>query len=283
MRQRSRKRVIIINRTISYILMIILAIFFLFPLLYMISVSLNPSEIDIVNQMSSIKGFIPTTISIENFKDVFDRMPFQRFLFNSVLIVGTTIIAGLIVNSMMAYGLARFSFKGRKMLVSIIVALIIIPFEAIAIPLLLITNKMGWLDSYQVQIIPFIANPLYIFLLYQFFINFPKDLEEAALIDGAGWFKIYWKIVLPLSRPVLASVAILHFLMQWGSFLWPLMVTRGYTYRPLTVAMQTFFGQAPIYWGDIMAFATMMTIPVIILFIFLQNQFVKSVATTGIK
>lgn len=281
--QRSRKRVILINKSVSYILMIILAMFFLFPLMYMIAVSLNPSEIDIVNQMSSITGFIPSTISFENYKDVFDRMPFGRFLFNSVFIVGTTIIVGLIVNSMMAYGLARFSFKGRKMWVSVIIALIIIPFEAIAIPLLLITNKLGWLDSYQVQIIPFIANPFYIFLLYQFFINFPKDLEEAALIDGAGWFKIYWKIVLPLSKPVLASVAILHFLMQWGSFLWPLMVTRGYTYRPLPVAMQVFFGQAPKYWGDIMAFATMMTIPVIILFIFLQNQFVKSVATTGIK
>lgn len=281
--QRSRKRVILINKSVSYILMIILAMFFLFPLMYMIAVSLNPSEIDIVNQMSSITGFIPSSISFENYKDVFDRMPFGRFLFNSVFIVGTTIIVGLIVNSMMAYGLARFSFKGRKMWVSVIIALIIIPFEAIAIPLLLITNKLGWLDSYQVQIIPFIANPFYIFLLYQFFINFPKDLEEAALIDGAGWFKIYWKIVLPLSKPVLASVAILHFLMQWGSFLWPLMVTRGYTYRPLPVAMQVFFGQAPKYWGDIMAFATMMTIPVIILFIFLQNQFVKSVATTGIK
>jgi multiple sugar transport system permease protein len=280
---RSKKRVELFNKIIGYVLLFIFGIFFLFPLVYMFSTSLNPDETDILKEMGTLKAFVPDSFSLQNFKDVFDRMEFGRFFFNSVFIVSTTIIAGLFINSMLAFGLARFTFRGRNMLVTLIVALMIIPFEAIAIPLLLMTNQFGWLNTYHVQIIPFVAYPLYIFLFYQFFLGFPKALEEAALIDGASWFKIYWKIALPLSKPILSSVAILHFLMQWGFFLWPLMVTRGPEVRPLPVAMQVFFGQYPRNWGDIMAFATMMTVPVLILFIILQGQYVRSAAQAGIK
>lgn len=280
---RSKKRVELFNKIIGYVLLFIFGIFFLFPLVYMFSTSLNHNETDILKEMGTLKAFVPDSFSLQNFKDVFDRMEFGRFFLNSVFIVSTTIIAGLFINSMLAFGLARFTFRGRNMLVTLIVALMIIPFEAIAIPLLLMTNQFGWLNTYHVQIIPFVAYPLYIFLFYQFFLGFPKALEEAALIDGASWFKIYWKIALPLSKPILSSVAILHFLMQWGFFLWPLMVTRGPEVRPLPVAMQVFFGQYPRNWGDIMAFATMMTVPVLILFIILQGQYVRSAAQTGIK
>lgn len=271
------------RKKLAYIIMLILSIFFIFPLFYMISVSLNPDETAILRNMASVRAFVPGQISLKNFFDVFERMPFARFLFNSTFIVSTTIIIGLLTNSMMAFALARLRWKGRALIVSGVVALMIIPFEAIAVPLLLITNRLGWLDSYHVQIIPFIANPLYIFLLFQFFKNFPTELEEAAIIDGANWFGIYWRIALPLSKPILSSVAILHFLMQWGSFLWPLMVTRGPEYRPLTVAMEVFFGQYPRNWGDIMAFAAMITIPVLLLFLYLQDTYVNTVARSGIK
>lgn len=280
---RSRKRKLIIDKVVGYSLLVLLGFFFIFPILFMIFTTFNADEIDILKNMGSLKTFSPDAFSFRNYMDVFERMPFGRFFFNSMLIVSCTVIAGLFANSMLAFGLARFSFRGRGLVVSLIVALMIIPFEAIAIPLLLLVNKFGWIDSYQVQIIPFIANPFYIFLFYQFFLNFPKALEEAALIDGASWFKIYWKVALPLSKPILSSVAILHFLMQWGFFLWPLMVTQGPEYRPLPVAMQVFFGQYPRDWGDIMSFATMMTVPVLILFVILQGQYVKSAATSGIK
>ncbi len=283
MANRSYKKMKIIDSAVSYMLLILLFAFFLFPLIYMISTSLNPNETDILKKMASAEAFVPSQISLDNYFDVFDRMPFSRFMFNSILIVSTTVICGLFINSMLAFGLARFNFKGRNFLVALIVALMIIPFEAVAIPLLWITNSFGWLDTYHIQIIPFIANPFYIFLFYQFFIQFPKALEEAALIDGAGWFKIYWKVALPLSKPIMASVAILHFLMQWGFYLWPLMVTRGPDYRPLPVSMNVFFGQYPRNWGDIMAFASMMTIPVLLLFVFLQRQFINSAKTSGVK
>ena len=181
-------------------------------------------------------------------------------------------------------------FKGRNVLLGVVVALIIVPFEAVAVPLLLLVNRLPWfggattwLDSYQVQIIPFIADAFSIFLFYQFFINIPKDLEEAALVDGASLFRIYWNIILPLSRPIFATVAILQALAAWNRFMWPLIVTRGIAARPLTVGMQSFFGQDPRLWGDLMAFASMITIPVLIIFLLFQKWFVQSVASTGIK
>ena len=157
-------------------------------------------------------------IGIQNYRDVFTQMPFQRFILNSVFIVGTIVIFGLAINSLIAYALARLRFTGRNILLSVIIALIIIPLEAVVVPLLLIVNRFGWLESYHVQIIPFIADPFSIFLFYQFFIGLPKDMEEAALVDGASLFAIYWRIILPLSRPVFATVAILQFLLHWNDF-----------------------------------------------------------------
>ncbi len=228
-------------------------------------------------------GSQPCHIGKRNYQDVFDQMPFLRFVFNSLLIVGTIVIFGLGLNSLAAYSLARLNFKGRNLVLMGIIALIIIPLEAVVVPLLMMVNRFGWLDSYHVQIIPFLADPFSIFLFYQFFINLPKSLEEAALVDGAGLFEIYWRIILPLSKPVFATVAILKFLTHWNDFLWPLMVTRGETYRPLMVAIQQFFSQDPKYWGDIMAFASMITIPVLIVFLVFQKWFVQSVATSGVK
>ncbi len=133
------------------------------------------------------------------------------------------------------------------------------------------------------QIIPFIADAFSIFLFYQFFIGIPKELEEAALVDGASRFRMYWRLIVPLSRPVFATVAILQFLTHIGDFLWPLMVTTGDTFRPLMIGMQVFFGQQPRSWGEIMAFASMITIPILIVFLLFQRWFMQSVASTGIK
>lgn len=269
---------------LDYLLMILLSIFFLFPIVFMVISSLKNVEIQVLSDMSTLYAFVPRgDIGVQNYRDVFDAMPFERFMFNSVFIVGTTVLAGLLINSMIAYALARLRFRGREMVLALIIALIIIPFEAVAVPLLLLVNRFNWLDSYHVQIIPFIANAFSIFLFHQFFIDLPKDLEEAALVDGAGFFRIYWQLIIPLSRPAFATVAILQFITHWASFLWPLMVTRGIEFRPLPVAMQQFFSQDPKVWGDIMAFASMITIPVLIVFLLFQKWFVQSVASTGVK
>ncbi len=269
---------------INYLTMILLTFFFLFPIIFMLVSSIKANEMQIIRDMSRVTAFIPQgELGLKNFRDVFDQMPFGRFMFNSVFIVGSTVLGGLVVNSLIAYALARLRFRGRELILAVIIALIIIPLEAVVIPLLLMVNWFGWLDSYHVQIIPFIADAFSIFLFYQFFIGLPKDLDEAALVDGASPFRIYWNIILPLSRPVFATVAILQFLTRWGDFLWPLMVTRGFEYRPLPVAIQQFFSQDPKVWGDIFAFASMITIPVLVVFLLFQKWFVQSVATSGVK
>jgi multiple sugar transport system permease protein len=283
-----RKR---IRTWITYLAMSLLAIFFLFPIVFMLVSSIKNSETQVLADMSSLYAFVPRgDLGLQNYRDVFGQLEFGRLIFNSAFIMILTVLAGLLINSMIAYALARLRFKGRNMLLGVVVALIIVPFEAVAVPLLLLVNRLPWfggastwLDSYQVQIIPFIADAFSIFLFYQFFINIPKDLEEAALVDGASLFRIYWNIILPLSRPIFATVAILQALAAWNRFMWPLIVTRGIAARPLTVGMQSFFGQDPRLWGDLMAFASMITIPVLIIFLLFQKWFVQSVASTGIK
>ena len=273
-----------ISITLSYLLLIVVALFFLFPIIFMFVSSIKNNETQIIRDMSSISAFIPYgDLGLKNYFDVFRQMPFGRFMLNSVFIVGSTVLMGLVLNSMIAYALARLRFKGRGFILSFIIALIIIPTEAVVIPLLLMVNRIGWLDSYQVQIVPFIVDAFSIFLFYQFFIGLPKSLDEAAKIDGANPFQVYWKIIVPLSKPVFATVAILQFLFRWGDFLWPLMVTRGYEYRPLPVAIQQFFSQDPKVWGDIFAFASMVTIPSLIIFLLFQKWFLRSVASSGIK
>ena len=273
-----------LSMILNYSLLIVVALFFLFPIVFMFVSSIKNNETQIIRDMSSISAFIPYgDLGLKNYFDVFKQMPFGRFMFNSVFIVGSTVLTGLVLNSMIAYALARLRFRGRGFILSFIIALIIIPTEVVVIPLLLMVNRIGWLDSYQVQIVPFIVDAFSIFLFYQFFIGLPKSLDEAAKIDGANPFQVYWKIIVPLSKPVFATVAILQFLFRWGDFLWPLMVTRGYEYRPLPVAIQQFFSQDPKVWGDIFAFASMVTIPSLIIFLLFQKWFMRSVASSGIK
>jgi len=275
----------------QYALHAVLCAFFLFPLLFMFVSAFKSDEAQLLRDMNSLAAFLPQgQLSLDNFRDVFTGSNFVRAFFNSLFTVSLTVVLGILVNSMLAYALARFRFAGRQLLLSIVVALIIIPFEAIAVPLLLLANQLpwfsgelGWLDSYRVQIIPFIANAFSVYLFYQFFIALPKDLEEAALMDGAGRLRIYWSIVMPLSKPVIATVAVLQFLARWGDLLWPIMVVRGDTYATLPLAMQTFFGQFPRQWGDVMAFAAMATLPTLLVFLIFQRWFVRSAISSGVK
>jgi multiple sugar transport system permease protein len=279
-----------VGLTLNYLLLIALAIFFLFPLVFMFVSSLKADENQLLSDVTTVRALIPYgDISLQNYNDAFQRFPFGLYLFNSLFIVTCIVVLGLLVNSLIAYALARMPFPGRKLILIIVVALVVIPFESVAVPLLLLVNKLPWfngattwVNSYQVQIIPFIADAFSIFLFYQIFMDIPKHIEEAAFVDGASRMRIYWQLIVPLSRPVFITVAIWQFLVHIGDFLWPLMVTRGDAFRPLMVGMRFFFGQAPLYWGDIMAFASMITLLMLIVFLLFQRWFMRSVASAGI-
>lgn len=270
-------------RWILYAVMTVLAVFFLFPLVYMVASSLIPDD-QVLAKSQSIGAFLPTPFAgLENFRDAIRRADFVRVFGNSVLISGLIVGFGLIVNSLFGYALARMRFGGRRFLIGLVIALIIIPFEALAVPLLFMGAEVGWLDTYQIQILPFIASPLFIFLFYTFFLGIPRSLEEAAMIDGAGPVQVFTQVVAPLAKPAYATVAILGFLFSWGQFLWPSIVTRGVEVRPLPVGIGVFATTPPVSWGDIMAYTVLMTLPLLVIFLVFQRQFVQGVASSGVK
>ena len=280
----------------QYVLLLLLTGIFIFPLVFMIVSSFKASNTQIFSDLRSLRAFLPVgPISLDNYRSVFQNSKFPRFLLNSVGISAAMIFLSLTVNSMAAYTLSRLRWKGQRIVLAIIIATLIVPFETIAIPLLLMVSKLpnlsfengvaftqGWLNTYQVQIIPFIAGAYSIFLFYQFFQDIPRELDEAALVDGASRFQIYRNVIVPNSGPVFATVAILTFIGSWNSFLWPIMVIQSEDIRPVMVGLQYFF-QQNVQWGEVMAYTTMITIPVLVFFLAFQGAFVRSIATSGLK
>ncbi len=265
-----------------YALLLAAAVLFIAPLLMMLAGSLKPDR-RVLIEAGSWLAFVPRGLVWQNYLDVFARVPFARYLGNSLLISGSIVAAGLVVNSLAGYAFARLQWRGRDALFTLVVAVMIIPLEAIAVPLFYEVTLFGWRDSYLVQILPFIANAFTVYLFYSFFLGLPRELEEAACMDGAGALRTFTAIVVPNSKPVFASAAILTFLTQWSAFLWPLMVTHSEAVRPLPLAIATFHSLPPLQWGDIFAFGVMMVSPVVLMFLVFQGWFVRGVVASGIK
>ncbi|MDN2661161.1 MULTISPECIES: carbohydrate ABC transporter permease [Neptunomonas] len=277
---------------LRYAVLILIAIIFIFPLIFMIVSSLKP-DVQLLQDTSSLRAFLPVgDISFDNYKNASERAPIGLFMFNSVLVTGITVLLSLFFCSLAAFSFTFLSWRGREVQLSIIIATLIIPFETIAIPMLLLVSKLpwlsmdgvewGWLNSYHVQIIPFIADGLTIFLFVQYFKDLPKELIEAARVEGASWWQIYRSIIIPLSGPVIATAAILKFLAMYNQYLWPIMVTQEEQYRPVLVGLQYFF-QLNTAWGEVMAYLTLITLPVLVFYLVLQRSFIASIASTGVK
>lgn len=268
--------------SLDYLLLSVLALLFVAPVLMMLAGSLKPDQ-QVLVEAGSLAAFIPHTASLQNYADVLARSEFQHFMLNSLLITGCIVVAGLLVNSLAAYAFARLRWRGRDLLFNLVLALMILPLEAVVVPLFYQVNLLGLRDTYSAQILPFIANAFAIYLFYSFFIGLPREFEEAARLDGASTLRIFFSIIVPNSKPVFASVAILTFLLWWGSYLWPLMVTIGPEVRPLPVAIAAFYTLPPLQWGDILAFGVMMVSPVLLVFLLFQRWFVRGVAASAIK
>ncbi|MEZ5670429.1 MAG: carbohydrate ABC transporter permease [Alphaproteobacteria bacterium] len=272
---------------VRLVLALVLVAVVLGPMLLMFATSFKADESQILRDLGGFAAFWvdPGEIALTNYDQVLaDRQsPFLRYMMNSGIIVFAVVVAGVFVNSLAAFALARLRFRFRAAILAVVVSLIIIPIEAVAVPLLLMVNEVGWLDTYQAQIVPFIAHPFSIFLFYQFFTKLPKDLDEAAYVDGASPLKIYWSVVLPLSLPAVATVAILQSLEYWNAFLWPLMVTRGPEVRPVSLALAQYFGTPPPLWGDMMSFSVMMSLPILVIYFAFQRWFIQSIVNSAVK
>lgn len=286
-----------LGRTLSLqAVRVLLLLVFAFPIVFMFVSSFKP-DAQIFADLTSWRAFVPVgDISLDNYRGVFDRVPAGRMLMNSVGISTITVLLGIFINSLAAFALSRMQWRGQRVVLTGIIATLIVPFETFALPLVWWVNKLpwlevqgfslvltdGWLDTYQVQVLPFVANAFSIFLFYQYFSSIPKELDEAARVDGASWFGIYRRIIMPLSGPAVATVAILTFLPAWNSYLWPLMVVQSEEYRPVMVGIQYFF-QLNVAWGQVMAYASMITVPVLALFLAFQRAFIGSIASAGVK
>ena len=277
---------------VRYLVLSLIALMFCFPLVFMVVSSFKP-DLQLLQDSGNMRAFLPVgDLSFDNYTNAFTRAPIGLFIFNSVLVTGVTVVLSLIFCSLAGFAFTFIEWKGRNLALTIVLATLIVPFETIAIPLLLLASKLpwigmdgvtfGWLNSYRVQIAPFIADGLTIFLFAQYFKDLPGELIEAARVEGASWWQVYLKIVMPLSGPVLATAAILKFLAMYNQYLWPLMVVQQEEYRPVMVGLQYFF-QLNIAWGELMAYLSLITIPVLAFYLYLQKAFIASIASTGVK
>lgn len=270
------------GHTMGYLLLTLGALTMVLPFVWMVSTSLrSPAEI-----LAYPYEFLPREgPQWRNYLTAFRQIPFGRFYINSSILSVAHVTGMLISSSLAGYAFARIRFVGRDPLFLIYLGSMMVPFYVRLIPTFLIMKKLGWVDTYYGLILPGLTGPFGTFLLRQFFVGIPVELEEAARIDGCNRFGIFLRIVLPLSKPALATLAIFTFLGSWNDFLWPLIVTNSITMRPLSVGLTLFVAEyhGQTAWHLLMAGATMSVIPSIIVFILNQRFFVRGIAVTGLK
>lgn len=277
------KRTRLWQNVAHYLLLTVVALFFFLPVFHLIVGSFRPSA----EVLSGLGGFIPKNLSFENYTGVFNHLNsdatghFWQFAGVSIIVTTAVVVGGLVVNSMAAYSFARMQWRGKKVLFLVVIVLAIIPFEAVALPLYFMFS--GQRDTLYIQAIPFMASAFSIFLFYTFFLDVPGEIEEAARLDGAGPLRIFFQVVIPMTKPAFATVAILTFLGQWGSYLWPVLMVSDPTVRPLPLAISIFQNQQPPEWGQVLAFGTMFIVPVLAVFLVFQRWFVASISSSGVK
>ena len=272
----------ILKRVLFYGGNAIVALIFVSPLLWMIAASLKP-EAQIFSDMSTIRTFWPTAAALGNYVEVFTRVNMMKFILNSLFYVFVIVILDLAVNSVCGYALAKFDFPGKELLLTVVISLMVLPIEAIMLPLYKEVASLGWVNTWAGLIVPFVGKCFSVYMFRQFFLDIPDDLLEAAAIDGCGPIKTFFTIVMPISGTVYATIFILDFVAHWNDFMWPMLVVTGEDMRTIQLAIQTFFGSKPIHYGAIMASLTISAIPMLLMFVFLQKYYVEGIASTGIK
>ncbi len=277
------KRVRHVKRTFLILLLhavlIVGAFFTLLPFIWMLTTSFK----DPVQAVAMPPQWIPRPFQWQAYVTAWSAAPFFRLFLNSIIMAVSVTLGHLLIGSLAAFSFARIKVAGGRVIFLLYLATIMIPPQVLLIPQYLIVHRLGWIDSYLGLIVPTLTGAFSTFLFRQFFFTIPVDLEEAALIDGCSWYRIYWTIILPLSKPALASVTIIIFTQNWNSFLWPLVVTNRMQMRNVQVGLAIFRTEFVTYWPELMAACTFVTIPTLLIFLIFQKHFVRGIATTGLK
>jgi multiple sugar transport system permease protein len=250
-----------------------------FPFIWMLLTSVKP-ESEVVKYPPQL---LPDVWTLEAYTNIWQRVPFGRFFLNSLLFAGGVTLISLFLDSLTAYALSRLQFPGRDVIFIIILIALMLPFQVTFIPLYVTVHELGLLNTFGGLIIPRATNAFGIFMLRQFFSTLPRELDDAARIDGASELYIYSRIVLPLSKPALATLAVFHFMYNWNDFLWPLLITSTTDMRTLPAGLALFMGQHVVEYAVLMAGATLALAPLFVAFLFAQRYFVQGIALTGLK
>jgi len=273
-----------LSAALIHVLYLTVGFLFLLPLWWALASSVRPLN-DIFKYVSpfSLAALIPDKITFEAYRSIFFDRGFGIAVFNSLFVALATVLAGLGVNSLAGFAFAVLRFPGRNALFGITVLTFLVPFEAISIPLYTVVRSLGWLDTYLALIVPGVANGIVIFLFRQFFSQVPRELVDAARIDGASWLTIFVRIYLPLSKPVIVSAALLIFLFQWEAFLWPLISTRSEGLKVIQVALAGFEERYRTLWNELFAAATVAALIPLLILLPLQRFYVQGVTAGGFK
>jgi len=269
----------IILRTLVYVVMSLGAVIALLPFLWMVSTSLK----DVQDVVTLPPQWIPNPPVTHTYPDVWNELPFVNFFINSTYITLASVVGQLLVCSLSAYAFARLEFRGRDKLFYLYLATMMIPGQVTLIPAFILMGWLHWIDTAWALIVPGLGSAFGIFLLRQFFLTIPRELEDAAKIDGYGLFGIYWRIILPLSKPALATLAVFTFLGSWNDFLWPFVVINTPENMTLPVGLSFLQQNYTTQWPQLMAGSTMSLIPVVIVFLLAQRYFVEGITMTGLK
>ena len=260
-----------------YFALVVISLLTIFPLFWMVSSAFKTGT-----DVYSLSP-LPERPTLDNFRYVFTQVPFLRYMLNSLFVSVSVTLIALFFHSMAAYALARLRFPGRELIFTLIFSTLLVSLPVILVPLFVLVRAMGMLNSYAGLIIPAIFHAFGIFLLRQFYLGVPKELEEAAILDGAGYWRVYTNIILPLSRPILAALAVFFFLANWNSFLWPLTITSDPDLWVVQTGIASFQQQYRSAQNYIMAASTVVAMPTMILFFIFQKQLVESIKTSGFK
>ncbi|GAA0178842.1 carbohydrate ABC transporter permease [Clostridium sediminicola] len=268
-----------VSSFLRYVVLILGAGIMLLPFLWMLSTAFKNSDVVFVFPPQ----FIPKEITFENFKAVKEAFPVFKFFFNSSFVAITTTLGQLLISSMAAYAFARIEFRGREVLFLIYLGTLMVPSQVTLTPLFILMKYLGWANSYKALIFPKIFTAFGTFLMRQAFLGIPKSLEEAAFIDGAGHFRVFWKIILPLTKPSLATLAILSFMDSWNNFLWPLIITSDISKMTLPLGLASLQGRWETDWNVLMAGTLINILPMLIVYLIAQKHIIKGLSHTGIK
>jgi len=266
---------------LRHLVLILVGALVAYPFYYMLSTALK----SFFEATSTPPTIFPTELHFENYTEAWSRAPWPRYFLNTVFIAGVTLVGELVTSVLAAYAFAQMRFRGKALLFTILLATYMMPNEATLIPNFVIMSRryLNLYDTYWAQILPFLATAFSIFLLRQQFLAVPQELRDAAVIDGAGHLRFLWSVVLPISVPALVTVAIISFYGSWNAFQWPLIITSNPDIRPIQVGLDAFRGEAGSSYHLLMAAASFVVAPVVLLYLIGQRYLVQGVARTGIR